>query len=73
MAYHRFYVQQKKGSKQTVHSFADISTIPRKLQLPFLSILTAYNVKPVNIPHRLGLRLAQQQPWQQDLKGAPLL
>ena len=68
MAYRRFYVQQQKRSKRPVNMFADMSQIPRSLQLPFLLILTAYNVKPVNIPQRLRLRLAQlQQPWQPDL------
>ena len=73
MAYHRFYMQQQKKCKQSVNTFADMSQIPRSLQLPFLLILTAYNVKPVNIPHRLRLRLAQlQQPWQQDQHIPPI-
>ena len=65
-ACHSFYSQQQKRSKQSVSTFADMSHIPQSLQLPFLLILTAYNVKPVNIPHHLQLHLAQQQPWLQD-------
>ena len=65
-AYYRFYTQQQNRSEDRVNTFADISQIPQSLQLPFLLILTAYGVKPANIPHRLRLRLAQQRPWQQD-------
>jgi hypothetical protein len=65
-AYYRFYTQQQNRSKDRVNTFADISQIPQSLQLPFLLILTAYGVKPANIPHRLRLRLAQQRPWQPD-------
>lgn len=65
MAYSRFYRQR---GRQLVHSssFADVSNIPKHLQLQFLLILTAYNVKPHNIPPKLRLHLAQKQPWQQD-------
>ena len=71
-AYNRFYTQQQSRSRQCVNTFADMSQVPQSLQLPFLLILTAYGVKPVNIPHRLRLRLAQQRPWQQDLPSIVL-
>ena len=73
MAYSRFYTQQRKTSEETVNSFADISRVPRRVQLPFLLILKAYNIKPVNIPAKLSLRLAQHHPWQQDQHCIPHL
>ena len=52
---------RRKNKRQSV---ADLSTVPKPLQLRFLYTLKAYNIKPVNVPPELKVFLSPQQPWQ---------